>query len=191
MPLKDKFQIISKIACQEKTALVLRATRLDVDQGPFLVPFLVPRCRSIKPNAQYRESERLLSLKRDVDSCGKEVEAENVSGQMRGPKQHPFNEVRRNSEPRALQKHRKTIWKTMEDYARDFRDFEGFRHCPRCAKLSSASPKSQQTDRGMKWMWGLSVQFCGCDKPPQAADVLKLKKLAAALRQGSNITDIH
>ena len=79
----------------------------------------------------------------------------------------------------------------MEDYARDFRDFEGFRDCPRCAKLSSASPKSQQTDRGMKWMWGLSVQFCGCDKPPQAADVLKLKKLAAALRQGSNITDIH
>ena len=39
------------------TALVLRTTRLDVDQGPFLVPFLIPRYRSIKPNAQYYESE--------------------------------------------------------------------------------------------------------------------------------------
>ena len=37
--------------------LVLRATRLDVDQGPFLVPFLAPRCRSIKLNAQYRALE--------------------------------------------------------------------------------------------------------------------------------------
>ena len=62
VPLRDKSQIIWKIACQEMTALVLRATRLDVDQGPFLVPFLVPRCRSIKPNAQYRESERFFSL---------------------------------------------------------------------------------------------------------------------------------
>ena len=31
--------------------------RLDVDQGQFLVPFLGPRCRIIKPNAQYRASE--------------------------------------------------------------------------------------------------------------------------------------
>jgi hypothetical protein len=44
------------------TALVLRATRLDVDQGPFLVPFLVPRYRNIKPNTQYYESERFFSL---------------------------------------------------------------------------------------------------------------------------------
>ena len=39
------------------TALVLRTTRLDIDQEPFLVPFLLPRYRSIKPNAQYYESE--------------------------------------------------------------------------------------------------------------------------------------
>ena len=159
------------IACQEMTALV--ATRLDVDQGPFLVPFLVPRCRSIKPNAQYRESERLLSLKRDVDSCGKEVEAKNVSGQMRRPKQHRFKEVQTET---LNQKLSKSVGKYV-------RDFKGFRDCP-SAKLSSDSPKSQQTDRGMKWMWGLSVQFCGCDKPPQAADVLKLKKLAASARRG-------
>ena len=62
MPLRDKSQIIWNIACQEMTALVLRATRLDVDQGPFFVPFLVRRCRSIKPNAQHRESERFFSL---------------------------------------------------------------------------------------------------------------------------------
>lgn len=96
------------------TALVLRATRLDVDQGPFLVPFLVPRCRSIKPNAQYRESERLLSLKRDVDSCGKEVEAKNVSGQMRRPKQHRFKEVQTETLNQKLQKR----WKICQGLQR-------------------------------------------------------------------------
>ena len=100
------------IACQEMTALV--ATRLDVDQGPFLVPFLVPRCRSIKPNAQYRESERLLSLKRDVDSCGKEVEAKNVSGQMRRPKQHRFKEVQTETLNQKLQKR----WKICQGLQR-------------------------------------------------------------------------
>ena len=35
----------------------LANSRLDVDQGQFLVPFLRPRCRIIKPNAQYRAPE--------------------------------------------------------------------------------------------------------------------------------------